>query len=129
MLARRQALQRMHSVGITPKRQVLDNKISMVYRQEIMATGIPYQLVQPGDHRQNIAGKKIQAWKDQFISVCSGVSANFQCTYGEVSSHKQRNSCYYSDNQMSIQNFQLSLTSTDRITITRNHSSPLVWKP
>ena len=29
MLAKRRALQRMHSVGITPKRQVLDNKTSM----------------------------------------------------------------------------------------------------
>ena len=57
MLARRQALQKMHAVGIIPKRQVLDNETSMEYRQEIMATGMTYQLVPPDDHRQNIAGK------------------------------------------------------------------------
>ena len=59
MLARRRALQQMHSVGITPKLQVLDNETSMAYRQEIMATGMTYQLVSPDDHRQNIAGKTI----------------------------------------------------------------------
>ena len=66
----------MHAVGITPKRQVLDNETSMAYRQGFMATGITYQLVPPDDHRQKIAGK-IQMWKDHFLAVCSGVSANF----------------------------------------------------
>ena len=33
MLARRRALQKMHAVGITPKRQVLNNETSMAYRQ------------------------------------------------------------------------------------------------
>ena len=49
----------------------------MAYRQEIMATGMTYQLVPPDDHRRNIAGKTIQTWKDHFIAVCSGVSTNF----------------------------------------------------
>ena len=77
MLARRRAIKRMHAVGIIPKRQVLDNKTSMAYRQEIMETGMTYQLVPPGDHRRNISEKTIQTWKDHFISVCSGVSAHF----------------------------------------------------
>ena len=77
MLYKRQALQRMHTVEITPKRQVLDNKKSMSYMQEIMATGMTYQLVPPDEHRRNIAGKKIQTWKYHFIAVCSGVSSNF----------------------------------------------------
>ena len=47
MLVRRRALQQMHAVGITPKRQVLDNEKSMAYRQEIMATEMTYQLVSP----------------------------------------------------------------------------------
>ena len=57
MLDRRQALKRMHAVGIIPKRQVLENKTSMAYRQEIMETGMTYQLVPPDDHRRNIAEK------------------------------------------------------------------------
>ena len=77
MLARRRALQRINAVGITPKRQVLDNETSMEYRQEIMATGMTYQLVPPDDHRRNIAGGGIQTWKDHFIALCRGVSANF----------------------------------------------------
>ena len=77
MLARQRALKRMHAVGIIPKRQVLDNETSMAYRQEIMETGMTYQLVPPDDHRRNIAEKTIQTWKDHFILVCSGVSAHF----------------------------------------------------
>ena len=42
MLARRRALQKMHAVGIIPKRHVLDNETSMAYRQEIMATRMTY---------------------------------------------------------------------------------------
>ena len=76
MLARRRALKQMHAVGIIPKRQVLDNKTSTAYRQEIMETGVTYQLVPPDDHMRNIAGETIQTWKDHFISVCSGVSAH-----------------------------------------------------
>ena len=49
----------MHTVGITPKRQVLDNETSMAYRQEIMATRMTYQLVPPDEHRRNIVGKTI----------------------------------------------------------------------
>ena len=76
MLARQRALKRMHAVRIIPKRQVLDNN-RLAYRQEIMETGMTYQLAPPDDHRRNIAGKTIQTWKDHFISVCSGVSAHF----------------------------------------------------
>ena len=77
MLARQRVLQRMHVVGITPKPKVLDNKKGMAYRQEIMATGITYQLVPSDDHRQNKANKTIQTWRYHFIAVCSGVSTNF----------------------------------------------------
>ena len=77
VLAIQRALKRMHAVGIIPKRQVLDNETSMTYRQEIMETGMTYQLVPPDDHRWNIAEKTIQTWKYHFISNCSGVSAPF----------------------------------------------------
>ena len=76
MCSRRQALQQIHAVRITPKQQVLDNETSMAYSQETTATGMTYQLVPPDDHRRNIAEKKIQAWKYHFIAVCSGVSTN-----------------------------------------------------
>ena len=58
MLARQRALQQMHTVGIIPNWQVLDNETSMAYRQEIMANGMTYQLVPPDENRQNVAGKQ-----------------------------------------------------------------------
>ena len=69
MLARRRALKQMQSVGIKPKRKVLDNETSMAYRQEITATEMTYQLVPLDDHRQKIAKKTIQTWKEHFIAV------------------------------------------------------------
>ena len=77
MLARRRTLQQMRALEIKPNRQVLNNEASMAYRQEITATGMTYQLVPPDDHRQNIAMKTIQTWKDHFVAVCSGVFTNF----------------------------------------------------
>ena len=77
LLARQQAIQQMQAVGIKQKRQVLDNKTSMAYRQEITATGMMYQLVPPDDHRKIIAKKTVRTWKEHFIAVCSGVSTNF----------------------------------------------------
>ena len=69
MLARQRALKQMDVLGIIPKRQVLDNKTSMEYRQEIMETGMTYQLVPPDDQMRNIAVKTFQTWKYHFISV------------------------------------------------------------
>ena len=129
MVARRRALQLIHAVGITPNRQVLDNKTNMAYRREIMATGMTYQIVPPDDHRQNIAGKKSKCGNTTSLQYAAVSPLTFQCTYGSGSSHKYRNSCYYSDNKMSTQKFQLLLIYTDRITIMRNHLSPLAWKP
>ena len=129
MLARQRALQQMHAVEITPKRQGLDIKKSMVYRQEIMETGMTYQLVPPDDHRRNISEKKSKRGNTTSLKYAAVSPLTFQCTYGAGSSYKQRKSCYYSDNQMSTQKNQLLLTYMDRITITRNHSSPLAWNP
>ena len=129
MLAIQRALQRMHAVGITRKRQVLDNETIMAYRQEVTATGMTYQLVPPDDHRRNIAEKTIQTWKDHFIAVWSGVSTNFPM-------HLLCRLIPQAEKQLLLlrqsnvkPKFQLLVTSTDRITITRNHSSPLAWKP
>ena len=129
MLARRLALKRMHTVGIIPKRQVLDNGTSMAYRQEIIATGVTYQLVPHDDHRRNIAEKQSKHGKTTSFQYAAVSPHTSHCTYGAGSYHKQRNSCYYSGKQISTQKFRLSLTSTARITITRNPLFPSEWKP
>ena len=43
----------MHAVGIISNRQVLDNKTSMEYRQEIMETGMTYQVPSCGGRFPN----------------------------------------------------------------------------
>ena len=77
ILARRRALTRMKHQGLVPKHQVLDNKISALYRNEIKATDMTFQLVPRDDHRRNLAEKAIQTWKDHFIGVLSGTAASF----------------------------------------------------
>ena len=77
ILARRRALQRMKLAGVVPKTQVLDNEASKAYKEEIIESGMDYQLVPPDDHRRNVAEKAIQTWKDHFISVMCGTADSF----------------------------------------------------
>ena len=53
--ARRRALLLMKLCGIAPKRQILDNEASNLYKQEIRDMNTTSQLVPPNDHRRNIA--------------------------------------------------------------------------
>ncbi|KAL7486156.1 LOW QUALITY PROTEIN: hypothetical protein ACHAW6_012454 [Cyclotella cf. meneghiniana] len=77
ILARTRALTRMQTCGLTPKRQVLDNEASAAYKQSILNSGLTYQLVPPDDHRQNVAKKSIQTWKDHFSAVLSNTADKF----------------------------------------------------
>eukprot|EP00804_Cyclotella_cryptica_P028368 CCRYP_016432-RA/>CCRYP_016432-RA protein AED:0.27 eAED:0.27 QI:0/0/0/1/1/1/2/0/586 len=77
ILACTKALSRMHACGLTPRRQVLDNKASAAYKQAILNSGLTYQLVPPNDHRNNVAKKAIQTWKDHFIAILSSTSDKF----------------------------------------------------
>ena len=77
ILAWRHALERMKAQCIVPTHQVLDNKISMVYRLEIKQTSMTYQVVHPDDRRRNLVEKLIQTWKDYFIGVMSGTVESF----------------------------------------------------
>ena len=67
----------MQERGIVAKHQVLDNKISRAYKEEILATGMNFQLALPDDHRRNISEKSIQTWKEHFIGVMSGTATTF----------------------------------------------------
>ena len=76
--ARRRGLNRMKHQGITPAHQVLDNKISQTYKDEIRESGMSYQLVPPDDHLRNIVERDIQTWKNHFVGVLSRAAATFQ---------------------------------------------------
>ena len=67
----------MKEQGIFPKHQVLDNKISALYQNEIKATNMTFQFVPPDNHQRNIAKTFIQTWKHHFIGVLSGTVASF----------------------------------------------------
>ena len=73
----RRALDIMKDQGIVPKNQVLDNKILAVYKKEIRATHMTFQLVPQHDHCCNLADKAIQTWKYHFIGVTSGKKSVF----------------------------------------------------
>ena len=75
--ARRNALKRMKLKGVVPLHQILDNKISEAYKEEILATKMSYQLVPPDDHLCNISERSIQKWKNNFIGVLAGTAATF----------------------------------------------------
>ena len=66
----------MHTVGIIPKRQFLDNKTSMAYRQEIIATGVTYQLVPHDDHRRNIAEKQSKHGNTTSFQLAAAIIAS-----------------------------------------------------
>ena len=68
--------------GITPKKQVMDNEASTLFKQEIMDTGMTYQKVPPDDHHRNLAEKGIQTWKDNFVAVCNGTADT--CSHAHV---------------------------------------------
>ena len=75
ILSRRRALIIMKLQGISPKHQVLDNKISTAYKAETQATHMTYQLVPPNDHCRKISEKAIQTWKDHFVGVLTGTTS------------------------------------------------------
>ena len=57
--ARHKSLKRIKLQGIVPLHQILDNEIYEAYKEEILATKMPYQLVSPDDHLPNIAERAI----------------------------------------------------------------------
>jgi hypothetical protein len=64
--------------GITPKKHVLDNKISDNMKNHICDTcKLDMELVPPGCHRCNAAEVAIHNFKAHFLSVLADVAGNF----------------------------------------------------
>ena len=53
--------------GLTGQLMRLDNKISNDPITAIKEKELKYQLVSPGDHRQNLAERAIQTWKAHLL--------------------------------------------------------------
>ena len=62
--------------GISPKKYVMDNKVSDAIKSHIR-DNCKLELVPPGCHRQNAAEVGIQNFKKHFLSVFAGVADCF----------------------------------------------------
>ena len=128
IISRERALMRIRLCGLKPKHQILDNEASEKYKEEIRASRMTYQIAPPDDHQHNIAKKGIQFWSDHFISVISGAAATSPSTCGTRSSRKQKNNCYYYDNQISTKTYHCMPTYTATMTILPSLSCPSEWR-
>ncbi len=64
--------------GITPKKHVLDNKVSDNMKNHICDTcKLDMELVPPGCHRRNAAKVTIHNFKALFLSILAGVANDF----------------------------------------------------
>jgi hypothetical protein len=71
-------LLRLKRAGITPKKHVLDNKISDNMKNQIRDTcKLDMELVPPGCHRRNTAKVVMRNFKAHFLSVLAGVANGF----------------------------------------------------
>ena len=75
--------------GIVKKRQILDNKASSLYKQEIRDMNMTYQLVPPDDHRRNIAEKRYKHVRIIFSPCAAAQQTIFPFIYGVEFSLKQ----------------------------------------
>ena len=70
-------INRMKAAGLGIKKQVLDNECSAAMKECIQENNMEYELIPPGQHRQNQAERAIQTFKAHFISILAGVDDKF----------------------------------------------------
>eukprot|EP00804_Cyclotella_cryptica_P020074 CCRYP_014880-RH/>CCRYP_014880-RH protein AED:0.12 eAED:0.12 QI:0/-1/0/1/-1/1/1/0/1096 len=71
-------VKRLLRAGVTPRKHVLDNEISLNMKDHIRDTyKFEVELVPPGCHRRNAAEVAIRNFKSHFLSVLAGVAPTF----------------------------------------------------
>ncbi len=75
--AYQQMVNRMKLSALRLKHHHLDNKCLAKFKEWIMKKGMTHKLVPPGCHRRNIAKWAIQMFKNNFVSILSGVDNRF----------------------------------------------------
>jgi hypothetical protein len=63
----------MKAAGLGLKKQVLNNECSAAMKACIKENNMDYDLVPPGQHRQNQAEQAIQTFKAHFISILASI--------------------------------------------------------
>ena len=69
-------LLQLKSAGISPKKHVMDNKVSKTMKSHIW-DNCKLELVPPGRHCQNAAEVGIRNFKNHFLSILAGVADGF----------------------------------------------------
>jgi hypothetical protein len=70
-------INRMRMAGLGLKNHTLNNEVSDALKQYIRKQEIQFELVPPGNHRQNQAERAIQTFKAPFIAILAGVDDKF----------------------------------------------------
>jgi hypothetical protein len=70
-------LNRMKVAGLGLKKQVLDNECLAAMKACIKKNNMDYELIPPGQHRQNQAERAIHTFKAHFISILAGINDKF----------------------------------------------------
>ncbi len=70
-------INRMKVGGLELKKQVLDNECLATMKACIKENNMDYELIPPGQHRQNQAERAIQTFKAHFISILASVNNKF----------------------------------------------------
>jgi hypothetical protein len=61
---------------VKPTTHIMDNEASAEYKKEIQ-TNCTIQLVPPNNHRQNLAERAIQTFKNNFKAILAGIDNTF----------------------------------------------------
>jgi len=77
MRAYEKIINRMRMAGLGIKKHTLDNEASNALKQYIRKQEIQFELVPPGNHRQNQAEHAIQIFKAHFIAILAGADNKF----------------------------------------------------
>ena len=76
---------RFHTKGILPNKQLLDKKSLAKYKGVIKKNRIEYELVTQHMHRRNLAKREIQTFNDIFMGIFSGLPYSFTWSlWGEL---------------------------------------------
>ncbi len=70
-------INRMKAAGLGLKKQVLNNKCLVAMKACIKENNMNYELIPPGQHRQNQAEQAIQTFKAHFIFIQASVNDKF----------------------------------------------------
>jgi hypothetical protein len=74
-------LARLHSAGVRPTIQRMDNEVSNVFKSFLQQQGIQLELTPAHVHRRNAAERAIRTWKNHFLAGLASLNPRFPLRY------------------------------------------------